>query len=280
MLTFIKPGFFTSVQDLGRRNYRNKGIPTAGCMDDFSAQIANALVNNQPEDALLEITQIGPHMQFDQPTVVAFTGAKAELKLNGQKIEMNKAYAVPAGSEIKVGYCQQGIRVYMAIKGGIQSPIVYGSRSWYKGLTDQERCVAHDVLEYKPHQNFLDKYGSLVVNANLFDEIVGVEEGPEFYLLNEAQKQQIFNTTFKISNLNNRMGYQLEEIVENDFPQILSGPVIPGTVQLTPAGKLIVLMKDAATSGGYPRILQLTELGIAKIAQKSARDVLHFQMKS
>ncbi|MDX1445652.1 biotin-dependent carboxyltransferase family protein [Lishizhenia sp.] len=279
MLTFIKPGFYTSVQDQGRWKYRNKGIPTSGCMDDLSAQIANALVNNKAEDALLEITQIGPHMHFDTPAVIAFSGAQAEVKINGEKIELNKAYPITANTEVKVGYCQKGIRLYMAIKGGFQTPEHYGSRSWFEGVTQQSRCVAGDKLPYLTQANFLDKYGNVVVNAELFSDEIEVEPGPEFLLLGEEQREALVTQSFTIGNQNNRMGYQLEEVVKHNLPEILSSPVLPGTVQLTPSGKLIVLMKDSATSGGYPRILQLTELGCSKIAQKSTREQLHFKMK-
>ncbi|SFT83857.1 biotin-dependent carboxylase uncharacterized domain-containing protein [Lishizhenia tianjinensis] len=279
MLTFIKPGFYTSVQDQGRWKYRNKGIPSSGCMDDFSAQIANALVNNKTSDAVLEITQIGPHMHFEKAAVIAFSGAKAEVKINGEKIELNKAYAITAQSEVKVGYCQKGIRLYMAIKGGFQTPEQYGCRSWFSGITEKIRCDQGDKLNYLPQANFLDKYGNVVVNADLFSEEVEVTPGPEYDHLSEQQKEELFNSTFTIANLNNRMGYQLEESLANDIPEILSSPVIPGTVQLTSGGKLIILMKDAATSGGYPRVLQLTAFALSKIAQKSTRDRLRFKMK-
>ena len=102
---------------------------------------------------------------------------------------------------------------------------------------------------------------------------------PEFDRLSEKQKQQIENGEFKVSKNNNRMAYQLEPMVENDLEPILSAPVLPGTVQLTPNGNLIVLTRDCQTTGGYPRVLQLMESAINMLAQKTTGNTLKFRLK-
>ena len=100
-----------------------------------------------------------------------------------------------------------------------------------------------------------------------------------FDRLSEKQKLQLENGEFKVSKYNNRMAYQLEPMVENDLEPILSAPVLPGTVQLTPNGNLIVLTRDCQTTGGYPRVLQLMESAINMLAQKTTGNTLKFRLK-
>ena len=279
MLEVIKPGFYTSIQDLGRWGYRDRGMPSSGVMDEVSAAFANALLNNNKTDALLEITQIGPHLRFHKKTHIAFSGALCELKLNGQKLELNKAYVVEVGDELKVGYCRKGIRLYMAIKGGFQTEEKLNSRSWIKDVYAKFRCEKGDELAYKEHLNFFNKYAGVEGPKPSEESELIVTPGPEFHLLSEAEEKELFSKTFTISNLNNRMAYNLEEKLPNNLPEILSVPVIPGTVQLSSGGTLMILMKDAATTGGYPRILQLSHHAIASLSQKSTRETIDFKMK-
>jgi allophanate hydrolase subunit 2 len=101
--------------------------------------------------------------------------------------------------------------------------------------------------------------------------------GPEFHLLNDDQKRQL-TQQFTLSKNCNRIGVVLEEEISNDFPQQLSSGVIPGTVQLTPSGKIIVLMRDCQTTGGYPRILQLDDFSVNKLSQKFTDDYIRFSL--
>jgi allophanate hydrolase subunit 2 len=110
---------------------------------------------------------------------------------------------------------------------------------------------------------------------------IAVQRGPEFEMLSPRQCQFIFENDFQVSAKNSRMGYQLDGTkinIENSF-NMLTAVTIPGTVQLTPAGNPIVLMRDCQTTGGYPRILQLTEEGINRLAQKKTNDLIRFQLQ-
>ena len=137
------------------------------------------------------------------------------------------------------------------------------------------------VLSYKE-----DLAGRIETNAGLkFNEDylktseIEVYEGPEFKFLSETQKEHLRNSTFSIDQNNNRMAIQLQEQLQNDLKPIITGPVVPGTVQLTPSGKLIVLMRDCQTTGGYPRILQLSDKGIRTIAQKLTNENINFSFQ-
>ena len=111
------------------------------------------------------------------------------------------------------------------------------------------------------------------------DSEISVYQGPEFNFLSKKQQEEVFKTVFTVG-LNNRMAYQLQETIQNECPSIITSAVLPGTVQLTPSGKLIVLMKDCQTTGGYPRILQLDQKSIIKLAQKHTRDHIQFKKLS
>ena len=107
---------------------------------------------------------------------------------------------------------------------------------------------------------------------------IEVYTGPEYNLLNALPKEQFSKTLFTISKENSRMGYRLQEHIENDLGSLLTSAVLPGTVQLTPSGKLIILMRDCQITGGYPRILQLTESSINNLAQKTTGDTFTFKI--
>ena len=111
----------------------------------------------------------------------------------------------------------------------------------------------------------------------LSSKTIEVQKGPEFDLLNQSQLTQLFAEPFTVSKENNRMAYQLNEYLDGHTMKMLTSATLPGTVQLTPAGRLIILMKDGQTTGGYPRILQLTNTSICVLAQKKFGDTIKFK---
>jgi len=285
MLKVIKAGLWTSVQDLGRIGYRHFGIPVAGVMDARSARLANLLLNNSVDAAVLEITMMGPELEFTQSTRISLTGADISPQLNGQACAMNKVIEISIGDQLKFGSLNYGLRTYLAIEQGFQTSQIMGSRSSYENITPTKKVAKGDVIKYlKPsHLNEQTErrpsHAAVKVNHLHFEmQSLHVYPGPEFEDLSDIQKQQLMNKTFTVSSKNNRMAYQIEEMLENSLESILTSAVMPGTVQLTPSGKLIVLMRDCQTTGGYPRILQLSEQAISQLAQKRQGDALIFDL--
>jgi len=128
----IEPGVQTSVQDWpGRQGYWDVGVPPSGPMDMHAHRAANALVGNTPDAAALEITLAGPTLRFNTATVVAVTGAPAKVTLNGDVVPMWRAVAVPAGGTLSVGRCEHGVRLALAVAGGLDVPLYLGSRSTF-----------------------------------------------------------------------------------------------------------------------------------------------------
>lgn len=278
MLKVLKSGFYTSVQDLGRFHYRNKGVPVSGAMDELSVFKANTLLENDVADAVLEITMTGPTLLFEEETYIVMSGAEMSVTLNNQPVKNYKVYQIDVGDILSYGNLVAGFRGYLAVKGGFQSKFVYGSRSFYKPITFANRLMDGDVVPFGYKSIFKPKISEIKVDSFLNETILEVHKAPEFDILTDNQLEVLFATEFTVANENNRMAYQLNEKIIGHEVSMLTSATLPGTVQLTPAGKLIVLMKDGQTTGGYPRILQLSDKAIAILAQKRAGAIVSFKL--
>jgi len=281
MITVLVPGIYSTIQDLGRTGFAHIGVPISGAMDLYSASIGNQLLNNEACAAVLEITFGGCKFQFEKTLTICLTGADFNPTINGVVIAMNSVLEIPKGAVLSFGTKKLGIRTYLSVLGGFNSEPVLESRSFYKGITASSHLKKGDQLFVNFEKSIIiTSYAKIKIDEQHFstNELL-VTKGPEFEQLSEAQKNSILNTVFTISNDNNRVGYRLEEIVENKLNSILTSGVLPGTVQLTPSGKLIVLMRDCQVTGGYPRVLQLTKESINRVAQKSTHDHIQFVLK-
>lgn len=273
----------TSVQDLGRKGYRSFGVPISGAMDKYSAILANKLLNNAEDLPVLEITMSGPKIMFEDHTLFVLTGADLSPTLNGEPIQMNHAYSVKTSDVLSFGKMNMGVRAYLGVKGGFLTEKVMGSYSMFDGITSKSCVKKGDRLKIARYESELEITASKikVKPSHFTTKKLEVTKGPEFNRLTKEQRDKLFSLTFKIDPLCNRMGYQLK----NKFPplknnEIITSITIPGTVQITPSGKLIVMMRDCPTTGGYARILQLTDMAINQLAQKKENDRFKFDLES
>ena len=129
----IRPGLLTTVQDVGRWGFQSRGVPVAGPMDSYAHRLANAFVGNAAESATLEVTLVGPELEFDDERVVAVAGARFEVTVDGHLAPMNAPFPVFAGSRLTFGARVRGARAYVAISGGIGVMKVFGSRATHVG---------------------------------------------------------------------------------------------------------------------------------------------------
>ncbi len=280
MLEILQSGLYTSIQDLGRFGYRNYGVPVSGVMDEYHAKLANHILGNNENNAVLEITLQGPRLYFHENTRIAICGADLSPKLNKQPIRLNNPINIVKGDKLEFGARKYGTRVYLAVQGGFQTEKVLESCSFYDGVTKKSCINKGDFISYQANTTQIEANANIAVKKELFlNKEIYAYKGPEFDFLSKQQQEQLLKTTFSVG-LNNRMAYQLNELIKNDFPSIITSAVLPGTVQLTPSGKLIILMKDCQTTGGYPRILQLDQASINRLSQKHAREELYFNMIS
>lgn len=278
MLKVLKSGFFVTIQDLGRFGYRDIGVPISGAMDVQSVKKANLLLENEPNAAVMEITMTGPTLQFDEPTYICLSGAHIAATLNNQPIENYQVVKVQKADILSYGRLEDGFRGYLAIKGGFQTEKVLSSRSQFTPVTKKKRIKDGDEVLYEKTLSYNPLLSEIKIEDHFHNNHLEVYKGPEFSLLSDTQLTEIFTKTFTVSKENNRMAYQLSETINGHSHSMLTSGTLPGTVQFTPAGKLIVLMKDGQTTGGYPRILQLSEASICVLAQKKLGDKLTFKL--
>ncbi|MDB4330050.1 biotin-dependent carboxyltransferase family protein, partial [Flavobacteriaceae bacterium] len=241
-------------------------------MDRESAQNANALLENEPNAAVLEITMTGPVLTFTENAWVAFSGAIFPIYIDQNIASTNTPIWVKAGQELRFGTLEKGVRLYMAIKGGFLNEPLLGSRSMQAHLSPIIKLEKGMELQHRSGEKdqaiILEKKS----NTPLGVKKILAFQGPEFKYLNPEQQEGLNQQTFKVSNLNNRMAYQLLPSLSAFEKNQITGPVLPGTVQITPSGNIMVLMREAQTTGGYPRILQLTQESINALAQLKTGD--------
>lgn len=278
MLKVLKSGFYTTIQDSGRFGYRNKGVPISGAMDMFSVSRLNTLLENDKNAAVLEITMTGPTLLFKKNTYIALAGAWLSPTINNEPIDNYKVYKIVEGDILSYGRLEKGFRSYLAVKNGFNTPSVLGSQSQYSPITGNKCLAEFEELDFDEFNFFKPKISELKMDTYLDFNFLEVHKGPEFGMLSDKQLKTLFSKKFAISKENNRMAYQLEETIGVHAYSLLTSATQPGTIQLTPAGKLIVLMKDGQTTGGYPRILQLTNKAIPILAQKKEGDKLTLKL--
>ena len=275
MIKVISKGLYTTIQDKGRFGYRNIGVPSSGYMDSESAETANLIINNPKDNPLIEATLIGPTLEFKKSAVICITGGEFSPTLNDIKISSYSAIEVNKGDILKINNSSIGSRCYISIQGTIISDTILGSKSFYHQITNSSILEDGDIFLFKKNirtleQKYIHKKFELNKTINVF-------RGPEFKCLSNESIKTLFNEEFSIG-INNRMAYNLLEKIQDGVNSIISSGVIPGTVQLTPSGNIIILHRDSQTTGGYPRILQLNEKSLNDLAQLRTGDNIRFKL--
>ena len=275
MIKFISKGLYTTIQDDGRFGYRNIGVPSSGYMDRESAQTANLIIDNPINNPVIEATLIGPTIKFEKSTFICITGSDFNPMLNESRISLYTPVKVNKGDILKINNSSVGSRCYISIKGGIKVDKVLGSKSYYPQISDSSIIEKGD--EFKFETNNSEPSYKLINQKFELNKNLKVFKGPEFNSLNKGSINKIIDQEFSIG-INNRMAYNLKEKIQAGTTSIISSPVIPGTVQLTPSGQMIILHRDCQTTGGYPRILQLDEKSLNNLAQLRIGDKIKFEI--
>lgn len=294
----IKPGAYTTVQDTGRYGHQRYGVPVSGSMDRFAGALANILCGNPWDAALLEISFHGTRLFFDEDHLVAFTGGGARaFTEEGMELPMDRTIFIPQFSVIDIRYHPEGSRLYMAMAGGMDIPVVMGSRSSYPPVGADHQLRDKGIYRTLPASEWAGKVmGQLKgrkVNAAKWGPAdammaygsheVRVMKGPEWDRFSAASRTAFFNGGFIISRDSDRMGYRLESEKGKERPSLrephdmISTAVTKGTVQVVPGGELMILMSDAQTTGGYPRIAQVIAADLPLLAQKRPGEQILFR---
>jgi antagonist of KipI len=292
-IEILAPGLLTTVQDGGRLGYAAIGVGAGGAMDGVALRLANILVGNVDNAAALEITLRGPRLRFRDDSLIAITGADIDARSDALQVPTWRPVWMRAGAELAVGNIRSGARCYLAVAGGIDVPMVLGSRSVDVNTRVGGRpLVAGDILPATPTAFPVPASSAFVAAkwsldpAPWFDhdcaQPLALTPGTHFSDLDDGAHAALFNTAFRISADSNRVGYRLEgtPLRLRKPLELVSAGIVPGTIQLPPNGAPIVLMAEAPTTGGYPRIAHVIATDLPRLAQHKPGDSLRFTQVS
>lgn len=283
-LEILEAGLLTTVQDKGRYGYQRFGMPVAGAMDVFALRVGNALVGNDDGMAGLEMTVLGPKIRFLADTWIAVTGADLGARLNGEPLATWQSVQVAGGDELSFQGPQDGMRAYLAVAGGLDVPLVMGSRSTYVkagiGGLDGRALKPGDVLDaVKADVAFVARKapGSLSQGYGSEHE-VRVVLGPQDDRFTEAGLQTLLGSQYKVAIQSDRMGYRLEgPVIEHvEGPDVISDGTAFGAVQVPGDGQPIVLLADRGTTGGYTKVATVISADLHKFAQAMPGHTISF----
>jgi biotin-dependent carboxylase-like uncharacterized protein len=283
MIELISVPSLLTVQDAGRTGYRRLGVPVSGFMDDFSARIANYLVGNPGDAPLLEFLLAGPKIKFNASVVFAVAG-DVEVKLNGVSIEAWRSYWAKRGDVLEVGTLRSGLYGYIAFAGGIKCERLLGSCSAYpraglgRPLKTGDRLSVGYALLTGREGRFLPP--RLRPNYSRDNVEIRVVLGPDLDHFTEKGIETFLNSAYSITPESDRMGYRLDgPVIEHSEkgPDIVTGPLLPGSVQVPGSGKPIVMMKDAQTTGGYAKIATVITADLPVLAQSRPGTKVQFK---
>lgn len=284
MLKIHRAGLFTSVQDAGRQGYRQMGVGAAGALDLPALRIANLLVGNDADTAALEITLGQCVIEFERAGWIALTGAGCQAVLDNQTVWTGWRYPVRAGQQLRLKTPRRGMRSYLAVDGGIAVPPVMGSCSTdiqggFGGFDGRLVRDGDRLPQGEPVTRLTKTRG---VKQLLWNNRVRALPGPEYHSFTSASRDAFWRTAWQLSPQSNRMGYRLQghSLQREAARELLSHGLIPGVVQVPHNGQPIVLMSDAQTTGGYPRIACVIEADRYHLAQLRPGEPLHFMQCS
>lgn len=287
----LEPGLATTVQDQGRLGYYNVGIPQGGSMDQLSAEMANAVVGNTPAEAVLECTYLGPKLRTDSDVVVAVTGAPVDVKVNGHVREQWTRLELAAGDELSFGLLRGGTRFYIAVRGGIDVPVVLGSRSTYglgaMGGFDGRALRAGDMVAVGQTDGSAGSGVGLQsipfgLRPTFPKEVdVRVLVGLYDHRLTEAGLQTLLTSTWTLTPVADRTGlrYAGPEVewkpreqpfgAGSDPSNIVDAGYAVGSIQIPGGKEPIVLHRDAVSGGGYAMVATVISADMDLLARSA-----------
>ena len=294
-LSIIKPGLLDTLQDLGRNGFGSWGINPGGAMDRYAAQVANLLVGNCENEAVMEIHFPGPQILFEQNTLIAITGADFSATINDEEIPRWQPVVVRKNTVLQFSSLVEGARCYLSVHGG------YCGEKWLNSYSTNLKAGAGgwhgqplrkgDELPFKENTIY---FAGLLKETNNFEALpwrvntekvyrwpheIGFIPGHEWGCLSAASQESFTQNNFLIHPSSDRMGYQLKggPLLLDRPVELVSSAVSFGKVQMLPDGQLIVLMADHQTTGGYPRIAHVISAHLPKLAQLRPCDTIQFK---
>lgn len=280
MLTIMRAGLSTSIQDAGRFGWRQYGIALNGALDIPAMKTANLLVGNPQESAVLEITLGQFCAEFGRDGWIALTGAGCNAHIDGKPVWTGWRTPVKAGQTLTLATPIRGMRSYLALDGGFDLPPLLGSlstdiKAGFGGQHGRKLEDGDQLPLGQPTRQFSKAVG---VRQLLWGNRLRALPGPEYHEFSRESQEAFWRTSWKLNPQSNRMGYRLQgrPLTRNSQRDLLSHGLLPGVIQVPPNGQPIVLMADAQTTGGYPRIACVIEADLYHLAQIRLGEPIHF----
>ncbi|HEV3410348.1 MAG TPA: biotin-dependent carboxyltransferase family protein [Chthoniobacterales bacterium] len=282
-----RAGFLTTVQDLGRAGFRASGVSTGGALDAHALRIANLLVGNEENAAGLEITLGTVRLEFETERLIAWCGGAFQVRIGSDAIPAGRVARANRGEELQLIAPPEGARAWLAISGGIDVPLVLGSRSTDlrsgfgglegRTLRDGDRLpLAPAVIDRRYRGRVADwfapdEWAQTRTRHGFLRVVRGAEWG-------DFDRAALLGNSFAVTPESDRMGVRLQgaPLPRNNAIELLSEAVAPGTIQVPPNGQPILLLGDCQTIGGYPKIAHVISVDLPAAAQLRPGDQVRF----
>ncbi len=285
-IKIIKAGLLTTIQDMGRYGYQETGMSVSGVMDTRSASLANILVGNDEGEGVLEVTMMGPTIEFTADNVIAVTGGDLGAALNGAPLPRYEAVSVKAGQTLSFAAPKAGARAYIAVAGGFDVPVVMGSKSTNLkskiGGFQGRKLETGDEIGFTAPKAFLPNMAQRklpVPDFSAKERELRVVLGPQDDCFPQSSIDTFFNNVYTISNEYDRMGCRMQgEVIKHKVGgDIITDGISFGAVQVPSHGNPIVMMADHQTTGGYTKIGNVISVDLPILAQCMPGHKIHFK---
>ncbi|BBM00738.1 biotin-dependent carboxyltransferase family protein [Microbulbifer sp. GL-2] len=289
---FIRAGLQTSIQDMGRPGLMHYGIPQGGAADPLSMKMANLLLGNPFNNPVLEITLIGPRIEFDDDISIAITGARFKVFLNSNAVDNFKVIQVKRGDTLEFSKLINGARAYIGFSAKLSIPIIFDSAATHLisgfgghrrgAIANNDRIYFKDIRIAEPA--YLNREFQLNYQARPLFRVV---DGAEKKRFSQSTVENFYKSTFQVSAQSNRMGIRLLPSVTlksgtlgETLEEMISSGLQPGSIQVPNSGEPIISFIEGQTIGGYPRIAHIIRADIHRLGQLKAQDKINFQLVS
>lgn len=294
MIRIENPGLMTTLQDRGRSGQQHLGITPGGAMDAYSAGVANSLVGNAPDAAVMEITLQGPRLRFSSGVWLAVAGADMSPELDGVPLPSWRPVWAPAGARLRFGTARLGCRAYLAVDGGFAVPTVLNGR----GLDHRAGFGGFEGRPLRAGDRLASGAGALPAPDNprrvhaptwsvAWSQALALEcaarlrliPGPDWDALPSEARFALMQETYRVSASSDRMGLRLDgpPLSVPGPGEKLSAGVAFGALQLPPGGRPILLGADRQTTGGYPVLGVTASVDLPRLAQLRPGDTVRFE---
>ena len=282
MITVIAAPLFATIQDLGRTGFRDSGVPVSGIADRDSGVAANSVLGNDLNAAMIEWAVTGGALRFDCAGVIAIYGAEVSCAVDNRTLQPLIPFEVSAGDELHINRIVRGRFLLVAVRGGIDVPVVLGSRSTLLSASiggfEGRRLRNGDRLRIGGLTRAAPEPAHVLTRPSVFGGDIRVMRGPQASLYDDRAWTCFIDTEFTVSRASDRTGYRLEgaTLTHTGPASLPSEPACVGAIQVPDGGAPIVIMQDGPTVGGYPKIAVIRSSCLSRFAQLAPGDKVRF----